>query len=475
MANKDKDPNVASVAFNKVVASVQRAFEEFLTIPILIILGFLALAAISYYADRFRFPFLQPVILFLQKHIFTDAQATTTMLSTVAGSLITVTSITITLLLLVVQQTASAFTTQVFDQFLSRSSNRIVFGFFIGVSLFTLITLATVDAPFNPVIGGSLAFLLTVMALTMLIFLFYSTINQMRPPIIIDAIHSHTLKARRQQLGLVRYTRRSSETSLPVARLVRAVDEGFITRVDLDLLNDIINRYEEEIEIVLLVSIGTFVAYQDPLAEIKMQQAGGDKLDKIEAKLHQALFLADNRNIAADPAYGIEQLVSIAWTSTSPSKSNPNPGLLTVYRLRDLLSRWAIHPKEPVNPIPIPVVYHDDVYDHLMSAFEDLAVISSASLQHMVFTEVIHSLAMIFDRLPSELQQRASDIIMRILTAMGDHVLTHQLDVNLSNLVRVLNECSFQETAIAVRQAQVDMRQAIGSLSSSNNRVPEEV
>jgi hypothetical protein len=88
-----------------------------------------------------------------------------------------------TLLLLIVQQSASTMTTQVFDQFLRRRSNQMYFGFFVGLAVYTLITLATVDEPFNPVFAATLAFVLTVIALFLLIVLFYATIHQKRPPV----------------------------------------------------------------------------------------------------------------------------------------------------------------------------------------------------------------------------------------------------------------------------------------------------
>ena len=58
---------------------------------------------------------------------------------------------------------------------------------------------------------------------------------------------------------------------------------------------------------------------------------------------------------------------------------------------------------------PLPVVYTDNGFSRLMDAFETLAVVSSESMQHQSFAEVIHTLTVMFVRLPPEQQRRASD------------------------------------------------------------------
>jgi len=84
----------------------------------------------------------------------------------------------------------------VYDQFLRRRYNQFYFGFFIGLALYTLTTLATVNQAFNPVFGATLVLVLTMVALYLLVLLLYSTINQMRPVEIIGMIRSHVLSAR---------------------------------------------------------------------------------------------------------------------------------------------------------------------------------------------------------------------------------------------------------------------------------------
>ncbi|MDQ3248725.1 MAG: DUF2254 domain-containing protein [Chloroflexota bacterium] len=449
--------------------TIRRAFAEFLALPTWIILGFLLLAIGFYFLDRAEITWLTPLRTILRTRVFANAQATSDLLSTIASGIITVTSITISLLLLALQQSAASLSSAVFDQFLRRPHNQIYFGFFVGLALYTLVTLATVDDPFNPVFGASLAFLLTVVALYLLIVLLYTTVNQTRPIEIIETIHDHTLAARIRQLDLIHKTRRTAQSDGHVCTPVTTTKRGFVTHIDIAALGAAADQQAGEVEIVLRVSIGAYLAFQDVLGTVRAQNEGAAAA--IGEVVRRTIHLERQRDITVDPAYGIEQLEMVAWTSISTSKSNPQPGLLTIRSLRDILARWSVEEDKAADAQPFPVVYQDNVVEQLMDTFETLAVVSSESMQHQNFIEVVHTFALMFDRLPAPWQARTEDLILRILSALGDHVLTAQLDLALTDLIKTLTASARFETAAAVRTAQDQLRLSIGKLNSRATRV----
>lgn len=451
--------------------TIKRAFVEFLAIPTLIIIGFILLAAGTYTLDRAAVTWLDPVRVVLRTRVFTDAGATADLLGTIAGSIITVTSITISLLLIAVQQAASAMTSQVFDQFLRRRHNQFHFGFFVGLALFTLLTLATVDDPFNPVFGASLVLLFTVVALYLLIILLYTTINQMRPVEVIETIHDLTLAARKHQLSLVRRTRRKSRHNAVGATVsVKSNRHGYVTKIDVDALDLLTKDSGGKTEVVFHISIGSYVAFNDVFAEVTAGTI--EEANKLCEEMRHTVRLERQRDIDVDPAYGIEQLATIGWTSISTSKSDPAPGLLTIRSLRDVLARWCVETKAEEEERILPVVYADNTFDELMNAFESLAIVSSESMQHQNFTEVVHTLAVMLDRLPANRQQRVEDLILCIISALGDHVLTADLNAALSELSDALDAAGKLDTAQSVLIAQAELAKSVGKLNSRSTRVP---
>lgn len=451
---------------------IRRAFVEFLWVPTCIIIALLLLALAARALDHAAWDKSTSARAFrtyLESHVFADAQATSDLLGVIAGGVITMTSLTITVLLIVVQQTAASMTSEVLDQFLRRRHNQVYFGFFVGLALYALMILATVNAPFNPVFGASLAVLLTVIALYLLLALVYTTINQMRPAVIVEAIHDHILSARCAQRSLLDATRRAPRgcAADAVTVAVELEQHGFVTRINLAPLESALDAAEGKAEIVLDVSIGSHVAYGDKVASVCARTR--EVARSISSAVAGALHLEHQRDVQADPAYGIEQLEMIAWTSISTSKSDPAPGILVIRSLRDVLARWTAD-TAACDGAALPIVYRDNVPGRLMDAFETLAVVSSESMQHQSFAEVVHALAVMFHRLSPAQQARAEDLVRRILTALGDHVLTCELDRALSKLVEALAACSRSTTASAVRAAQTALRGSIGQLRSRATR-----
>ena len=431
----------------------------------------LLLAGFTSYLDHANIPAAEPLHALLRVRFFRNAEATSDLLGTIAGSIITVTSITFSLLLLAIQQAAAALTPQVYDQFLRRRVNQVYFGFFVGLALYTLVTLATVNPPFNPVFGASLALLLTVLALTLMILLLYTTINQMRPAVVIEAIHDHVLLARERQQTWVSRIRPAALRS-GAATPVRARSHGYVAGLRLDRLGAVAGQPPDGAEIVLLASIGTYVAYGDVIAEVR----AGDHADPAAVALavSQGIRIDRQRDLETDPAYGIDQLAIIGWTSVSTAKSNPSPGLLVIRSLRDILARWSVgdtdRKDDLARPESVPVVYQDDVYVKLLNALESLTVVASESMQPQTAAELVRTLALMFNRIPADQQGRAEDVIRRSLSALGEHVLTSELDAALAALIDAMDAAGRRDTARQVRAARDRLSISIGQLGSRATR-----
>lgn len=457
---------------------IRRAFGEFLAVPVVIIVAFLLLAVGMYLVDHTRTGWIQTLRGSLEDHVFADAEATSDLLGTIASSLIGITAFSFGLLLLAVQQTAGSMTSHVVDQFLRRRVNQFYFGFFVGLALYSLAILATVAEPYNPIVGAAVALLLMGVSLCLLLLLLYTTINQIRPVVVIEALHDLVLAARERQLPMIHRTRREPSRDGGVRVPVRSTRNGYVVRLDLDGLEASLRTSRTDVEVVLEVSVGSFVAFEDRMAEIAAGTLA--EAEKIGEVVLKSVHLESQRALSGDPAFGIEQILTIAWTSVSTSKSNPAPGLLAIQALRDILARWNPHREasspgasEPQEKV-LPVVYEDDVMDELMDALETLAVVSTESMQHQNYAEVLRVFEVLFERLSPALQDRSENLILRILSGLGDHILTVDLDRQLTGLVRALGEAGRSATANAVHQAQEELRTSIGRLNSRATRVPSE-
>lgn len=451
-------------------ADVRRSFVDFLAVPTATVIGFVLLALAVYLVDREPVSWIEPTRRFLRAHFINDPAKTEALLGTIAGGLITLTSITFSLLLLAVQQSAAALTTQVLDQFLHRRDNQVYFGVFVGVSVYALLILAANSTQVTPVFGASVALILSLLALVVLVLLLYSTLNQMRPIRIVDAIHDLTLEARTRQAGLLQFTTREPQYhDASLIERVRAEDDGYVTHIRLQRIADALEDADSRCEVVLLVSLGHYVCYGEPLAEARGSVR--QDVEHVAASARSAVNLERQRDLRQDAAYGVDQLATIAWASISTAKSNPAPSLAALRSLRDLSARWSEPGEREREVEKLPVVYRDTVLQDLIAAFESLAVVSSESMQHQSCAEVLRSFASLLGWMPNDLQPRLDDAIRRILTALGDQVLTADLDGALAMLADRLAEGGRHDTELLVRRARDQMAELIGTLAGRASRV----
>jgi uncharacterized membrane protein len=449
------------------LATVRQAFAEFLTLPTVLIVLFLGLAVAIYALDVAPPAPLVPLHHWLNTRFFPDPTGTASLLSAVAAGIISVTSITVTLLLLVLQQSASSMTTQVFDQFLRRRSNQFFFGYFVGLALFALITQTTVSDRFVPVFGSTLVFVLTAVALYMLVLLLYSIINQTRPSEITAAIHNHVLDARDIEREVLRGTRASlADTSLPPSTVLATL-HGFCTAIDVETLGRAV-RQSGGGSIVLRVSLGSFVAFHDPVADVRA--AASADIDALRKVVEKCVVIHRRRDVARVAVFGVEELQTIGWTSISSAQSNPAAGLTVIRAVRDLLARWAYDGVPERDDDAPAVVYVDRTIDRVFDAFETFAVASSESMQHQAMAAVIGSIAALLPRLPEPWQARAEQAVRRMLAGAGDHVPTEEIDRSLVMLEAALHECGRDDTAREVRRAMAALDRSVGRLRSRNSR-----
>jgi hypothetical protein len=451
--------------------AVRRAFVQFLTISTALIALFLLLAAASYVVDEIRVTRTGEAVGLFGSKLFSDPEKSADLLGAIATSIITVTSITFSLLLIAVQQGAATLTSQIFDQFLRRKINQIYFGFFIGLALYCLITLAGITPSHSPVYGVTLAFLMMVAALYMLTMLIYQTIDQMRPVTIIDAIFEYTLSARRRQRNLLRNTRRSPALRVGAVTPVYAETGGFLTYIDLDVLAAATVSTAGDLEIYIRPSIGDYVSYGDVIVDIRT--ANGTDTSALASEVLKALRLEVQRDLDTDPSFGIQQLAMIGWTTTSTAKSNPEPGQLACWKLCDIVAHMIELDGEETDGSaedPLPIVYTDAVLERAINAFESLVVVASESMQHQTVSEIYRALTILYPRLPAAFQDRVEDLLLRSLTALGDHVPTSSLEDALSGLVAALQDAGRFSAAAAIEAAQSRFVGSVGTLGSRATR-----
>ncbi|MDX1664029.1 MAG: DUF2254 family protein [Candidatus Promineifilaceae bacterium] len=487
--SSSRDHSPTDIASPGPFSDLPQAWHDFLRVPTLMALGMLALAVVMIGLDRISPELLKPVHDFLSTYLFADASESHSFLGTVLGGLITATALTITTLLIALQQTASKLGIQVSSHFLDRRRNQLFFGFLVGVTVYVAVTYAAGGA-LHLVYSATLGLLLLLLVIYALIMLLYMTVNQMRPVVLISHIHDQTLRAygRLEREVLARTWREAEalglETESTHRRLVLSHRDGYVTDIDLDRLEKALAEQDDpEAALVVHAPIGAYVAYNDILAEVYAS------VEAVAAALvepaRDAFGLQQQRDIHCDPNYGLYHLEVITWPAVSTAISDPAIGVLTLNSARDIASRWLAGEDDrrsqsesdgeerERSPTRLPIVYPDTCWVRFFDLIEAMPIVASESIQHQVFTQGLDVLRELFERLPPEHQRRAADIVRRWLPAAGDFVLARELELALERMEETLREGEYQETADDVRRTLDALRGTVGVLHSRSTRASE--
>jgi hypothetical protein len=180
------------------------------------------------------------------------------------------------------------------------------------------------------------------------------------------------------------------------------------------------------------------------------------------------------------PAHGYVTRIDLAAIGSVTDRLGPDPrcevrlrvsvGAFVAYG--DVVADAVANTAEVADAGGVPVVYTDNVMPRLLEAFETLGVVSSESMQHQNFTEVARALAEMVGRVPLRLRPRLEDVVRRLMSALGEHVLTSELDEALSALAAALSRHGARATADVVAAARAQLARSVGTLGSRSTRVP---
>ncbi|MDQ6727786.1 MAG: DUF2254 domain-containing protein [Actinomycetota bacterium] len=382
---------------------------------------------------------------------FVGKGAASAALSAIATGVVTVASITFSVLLLAVQQTAGSLSPVVFDQFVRRRSNQVYLGFFVGLGIYAYVVLAAVQPDTPPVLGAALAILLTIIALLILLTLVYSTLNQMRPVNVIFAIRTTALGARERERELLARTRRTPCATGPAEETAVSPGTGYVTGIDLEAVRTALEGAESA-GVELVVTLGTYVVAGDPVAHVR---GAGDQASQVAAAIGaEVVELGRQRDVEVDATASVEELANIAWTSGSTSKHSPEIASESLNALRDLLCRWSNDDAPTPDPSGVlPVSYRDDDCERVVDAMLDLVAVAHESQQQQTMARVLAAFTETLPRLREVERRRVATGLREAAPLLAQRAWTPKLRSAGARAVAALSQAGCDDAAEALREA----------------------
>ncbi|ANH38792.1 hypothetical protein I601_2372 [Nocardioides dokdonensis FR1436] len=269
-----------------------------------------------------------------------DVEGARSVLSTIAGAMISVTGLVFSNTMVVLQLASSQFSPRVLQTFLEDRVTQHTLGVFTASFVYALTvlrSLADIGGDPVPQVAVTLSFLFVVGAVAM----FLAFINHITASVgVSNVLHrgaeeTRTMLARAQRADEGRAEGRPDLPDLGHQHVVVAPRSGYLDALDLGDLRTLAVRNDARIEI--LHPLGTFIVEGRPLA---MVHGAGPPTGWDEA-LHRHVDLARDRSLQQDISFGLRRLVDIAERALSPGINDPTTAIQVVDQLHDLLHRMS--------------------------------------------------------------------------------------------------------------------------------------
>jgi uncharacterized membrane protein len=256
-------------------------------------------------------------------------------LSSIAGSTITVAGVTFSITIVALQLASSQFSPRVLRDFMRDRLSQSVLGSFIGTFFYSLVVLRSIRSAdetgpeFVPAVAVTLGIAFAVLAVAMLVYFIHHISTRIQVSSIVAGIAHATERAierameddgsyqrvpeGERQHGLSHAERPDGEPGrLPAAT------SGYLQLID----RRGIVATADELDLVVRLELrpGDWVQEGAPLFVVWPAGAADDELAD---RLHERVTIGAERSLEQDPAFGLRQLVDVAVKALSPGINDP--------------------------------------------------------------------------------------------------------------------------------------------------------
>lgn len=342
--------------------------------------------------------------------LIAGAEGARGVLSTVAGSIITVTGVVFSITIVVLQLASSQFSPRVLRSFTEDRANQLVLGVFIGTFTYSLLVLRTVRSEFAdysrfvPTLSVNTAVLLALISMGFLIYFIYHIARSIQAETIIQRVTNDALEVVEQlfpeELGQaadgVPGMPDADTSALP---LIEATRSGFLQGID----SKRVLKFAEEHDVVLKLEhrIGSFIVTGDTVISVVAGSVTGLPIKS----LREALLIGQERTRHQDVERGLIELTDIAVRALSPGINDPTTAVGCVHRFTEIFTMLGSRQFPPIvrqgrNGAVRVVAPRPEFGELLRLAYGPVAFHGHAN--PVVMSAIVESLRRLLDRLPPE-------------------------------------------------------------------------
>ncbi|ADC62105.1 DUF2254 domain-containing protein [Allochromatium vinosum] len=270
------------------------------------------------------------------------------LLTTVAGSMITVAGLVFSITLVALSLTSSQYSSRVIRTFMRDRINQWVLGVFLGIFAYCLVVLRTIrggdEEAFVPALAVWAGLMLAFVGIAVLIHFIHHIATSIQASSIVSTAALETLAAVDHLFPEASGETERENTGGDLASAlagqpwsaVPASKTGYIESLDADALRDLARSLKTLLRMER--GVGEFVVAGTPLISLIDP---GDLDASTTVRLNAVYVIGRQRTVEQDVAFGIRQIVDVAMKALSPGINDTTTAVMCVDYLAAILTRLA--------------------------------------------------------------------------------------------------------------------------------------
>ncbi|RBW69088.1 DUF2254 domain-containing protein [Bacillus taeanensis] len=300
-----------------------------------LILSIIALSVDTIYANNIH--------KWLPSYLLTDVELAQTILSALAPSLLTMTTITFSMIMVVLTTYTSQFSPRTLQNFITERRTLRVLGIFIGGFIYTILALLFMrkneeeQVVFSAVLGVAIS----ILCLGYFVYFIHHVATSLRVSKLIENLSTdiletvHKLHKGNKDKNNVDYTPPSAQmldvlTNKPI-EVPPLNNVGYIQLIDLEGLRNEAQQCNAVIKVNYPIG-----AYVGPATSLLLIWPQSKKIENTHRFLDY-ITVGESRTTFQDMEYGIQKLTEIALRAVSPGINDPNTAITCIKSYGNIL------------------------------------------------------------------------------------------------------------------------------------------
>jgi uncharacterized membrane protein len=274
------------------------------------------------------------------------------LLSTVAGSMITAASVTFSLAAVALSIASQQYGSRVLRNFMRDRITQVLLGTFVSTFLYSVLVVRDIrgsdfSGGFVPSIAITVAIAMSLISLVMLVYFVHHVSSSIQASHIVSTI-SEDMEESIPKLYPSNTGKPVASNKVPNKRTgqegmpLRARKDGYLETIDLDTLLQLATQ--SDLFLQIMSKPGDHIVRQTPIATIWAANPTDQKLEK---RLLAAFLISKARTPAQDIRYQFQQLTDVVVRALSPGINDPFTAINGIDALTSGLALLARSPRIP--------------------------------------------------------------------------------------------------------------------------------